>query len=183
MDRYHTQHYSKRIRNNRRIKLHLIDVIREHAHDLELDMDELQWLNYEDLLELAVPAMNKSLKITLGQGQDWDNGKDAKVSIVRTHNSGANYSAGITGCSDKQHIQAVVYEPKQDQFYYFDFPVQKNPKGLPMTEHSIPFELDGTPKRITRLGPNKMWQYECPSFLDMSLKTNCEAEREIFLDV
>lgn len=170
MDRYHTQHYSKRIRNNRRIKEHLIKIIRQHGGDLAVDHEELQWLNYEDLLELAVPALNKALMITLGQGQDWSNGKDAKVSIVRSHNGGLNYTAGITGCSDKTHIQALVYEPKQDKFYYFDFPVQVNKKGQPMTEHSIPFELDGTPKRQTRLGANKMWEFECESFAAMAMK-------------
>lgn len=177
MDRYHSEHYRKRISNNRRIKQHLLKIISEHALDLELDQDQLHWLNYEDLLELAVPAMNKALMITLGVGQDWSNGKDAKVSIVRTHSAGKGYSAGITGCRDKKHIQAIVYEPKLDKIYYFDFPVQLNPLGLPMKEHSIPFNLDGTPKRMTRNGANKMWTYECASFGEMAMKS-CTVDQQ-----
>jgi hypothetical protein len=161
--------YTKRINDQQQIKQHLIEQIQRHqTRDFPWTRAQLEWLNYEDLLELAVVCVRPDLSIVLGSGQDWSDGRDGKVSIARINNYGRNYSAGITGCRNKTHIAAVVWEWKQQKFYYFDFPVQLNKRGEKMTEHTIPFDLDtGYPKRITRNGENQMWQYECSSFEDL----------------
>jgi len=168
MDRLKATWYSKRIKQNRNIKNYLINIIKKHrTSEVEWADVELFCLNYEDLFEIAVAVVNKDCSIILGEGQDWSCGRDGKVSIARTHSYGKNYTAGITGCKNKKHIVALVYEGIQEKFYFFNFPAK-------IDEHSIPFDLEtGEPKRITRTGPNAMWQnYECASFEDMVLKNN-----------
>lgn len=158
MQRYKKDWYDKRIKQNRNIKQHLIKVILKYKERaLKWSDEELFCLNYEDLFEIAVATVNKNCDIVLGAGQDWSCGRDGKVSIVRTHNYGRAYTAGITGCSNKTHILALVYEGIQEKFYYFSFPVQ-------MTEHSIPFDpVTGDPRR-----DNYMWRnYECANFKEM----------------
>lgn len=161
--RYNKSWYDKRIKQNRNIKKFLIDIILSYKEiGLDWSDKELTCLNYEDLFEIAVATVNKTCDIVLGKGQDWSCGRDGKVSVVRTHNYGQNYSAGITGCKHKKHILALVYEPIQEKFYFFNFPAW-------LTEHSIPFDAyTGDPKRYTRNGPNEMWDYySCDTFEEM----------------
>jgi hypothetical protein len=161
MQRYKKGWYDKRIKQNKNIKMHLINLILKYKEKrLDWSAPELFCLNYEDLFEIAVAAFNKKCNIVLGDGQDWSCGRDGKVSIVRTNNYGKNYSAGVTGCSNKDWILALVYEPKQEKFYYFSFPAK-------LKEHSIPFDVNtGEPKR-----DNYMWrEYECKTF-EIMVKT------------
>lgn len=164
-DRYKTPWYSKRIHENRMIKNFLIGKIEQHR-DLNLvwNQEDLYCLNYEDLLELAIAVVNKDLTITLGAGADYDNGVDAKFSIVRSHTYGEAYSSGITGCSNKEWIAACVYEARQNKFYFFSFAAK-------LTQHTIPFNTEtGEPIRVTQRGPNHMWKFaECETFEDMAL--------------
>ncbi len=156
--RYKKDWYDKKFMQNKIIADHLISIINEYKEPgFPWTTAQLMYLKYEDLFEIAVPTVEKSIAIVLGKGQDWSCGRDGKVSIVRSHSGGAAYSAGITGCKNKEHILALVYEGKQNKFYYFNFPSM-------LDEHSIPFELDGTPKRS-----NYMWEYECSSFEEMVL--------------
>lgn len=168
MKRFKKEWYDKRIKQNRNIKNHLIEIINENKDaNFAWKPEELFCLNYEDLLEIAVAVINVDCTIVLGAGKDWDCGRDGKVSIVRLHNYGKHYTAGIVGCKNKTHIVAMVYECIQEKFYYFNFPVA-------MDEHSIPFNVEtGEPIRTTSRGPNKMWdQYECTSFKQMVLENN-----------
>lgn len=163
MERYKKSWYDKRIKQNKMIKDHLITVIMKYKEvALKWSKEELYCLNYEDLFEIAVAAVNKKCSIVLGDGRDWSCGRDGKVSIARFHNHGTSYTAGVVGCKNKTHILALVYEGIQGKFYYFSFPVR-------MDEHSIPFDVEtGEPKRHTRIGPNRMWKnHECKSFEDM----------------
>lgn len=156
--RYKKSWYDKRIKQNKAIKDHLIKIILRHKEKtLNWKRHELFCLNYEDLLEIAVAAYDKTIDIVLGEGKDWSCGRDGKVSIVRMHSYGKKYSAGITGCANKDWVLSLVYEPKQGKFYYFSFPTQ-------LKEHTIPFTLDsGEPNR-----DNYMWEkYECASFEEM----------------
>lgn len=161
-ERYNQPWYEKRICQNRNIKDHLIKIIRKHREeDFPWIEEKLVYLNYEDIFEVAVAAVNKDISITLGMGQDISNGYDCKFSIVRM-NGGIKqpqYTAGITGCKNKKAILACVYEGIQEKFYYFAFPVS-------FGEHSIPFNRQtGNPLRT-----NYMWQkYECKTFEEMAL--------------
>jgi len=158
-DRFNADWYDKKIKQNTKIQKHLISIIEQNKNCyFPWNPKNLFCLGYEDLLEIAIATVNKKVSITLGAGSDFNNGADAKFSIVRKHNYGRNYSAGITGCANKEHILACVYEGIQDKFYYFSFPAS-------MQEHSIPFELNtGTPK-----DSNYMWGYKCISFEEMAL--------------
>ena len=163
MARLKTAWYSKRINQNRNIKNYLISVINKHmTEEVTWTNEELFCLNYEDLFEVAVAVVNKDCSIVLGEGKDWSCGRDGKVSIARVNSHGKNYSAGVTGCANKKHILALVYEGIQEKFYFFNFPARLN-------EHTIPFEVDtGIPKR-----QNYMWQeFECATFEEMVLKNN-----------
>ena len=168
MERLKALWYSKRINQNKNIKNYLIKIINKHrTEEVTWTNEELFCLNYEDLFEIAVAVVNLDCSIILGPGKDWSCGRDGKVSIARTHSYGKNYTAGITGCKNKKHILALVYEGIQEKFYFFNFPVR-------IDEHSIPFDLEtGDPKRWNRDGPNDMWEnYECKTFEDMVLKNN-----------
>lgn len=166
MKRYKSDWYNKRIDQNKKIKHHLIDIINKHKEaEFPWTTEEIMHLNYEDLLEIAVAAVNKNHEIVLGEGKDWSCGRDGKISIARYNGiNKALYSAGITGCKNKKHILALIYEGIQEKFYYFSFPVSLN-------EHSVPFDpTTGDPIRFTSRGPQRMWQYfECPTFEDMVL--------------
>lgn len=164
--RYKKEWYDKRIKQNKIIKKHLIRIIMSYKENtLNWTKRQLRDLNYEDLFEIAVAAVNKNDSIVLGAGRDWSCGRDGKVSIVRTNSYGKKYSAGITGCLEKEYILALVYEPINEKFYYFSFPPT-------LVEHTIPFEVGtGMPKRETKTGTHYMWEnYECKSFEEMVTK-------------
>jgi len=150
--------YQKRITQNKNIKNHLINVILENqVTDFFWTASDLRYLNYEDLFEIAVASANHQVSITLGEGSDLSNNVDCKFSIVRNNNYGKKYSALISGCENKDHIYACVYEGIKQKFYYFSFPAL-------IKQHTIPFELDGTPNRS-----NYMWRHEKTNLVEMAL--------------
>ena len=166
-ERYKKDWYDKRINQNKNIKKFLINKILQYKEkSLTWKRSDLMNLEYADLLEIAVTAVNKKTSIVLGEGQDWSDGKDGKVSIVRTHSYGTSYSALISNCKRKKKIAALVYEGIQEKFYFFNFPVT-------LVEHSIPFDLEtGNPKKFSQKGHNIMWKlYECKTFEEMALKS------------
>lgn len=155
MDRYKLDHYGKRIKQNSAIKNFCIGKILQHEPELGFTADELQSLNYEDLLEIAIAAVNKNISITLGIGEDFDNGFDAKATIVRVNSYGSRYSAGVK-CKHKKACYVLVYENYNDKFYFFAIPTTN------VVEVDIPFTDTGHPKRS-----NKWWKYECKDFEHM----------------
>ena len=166
--RYNITHYNKRIKQNRIIKSYLISKILENKEkNLNWTEEDLIYLNYEDLWEIYVAAVAKKCSIDLSTGKDWscEDWKvdpDGKVSIVRTNSYGRNYSAGITGCRNKEWIFALVYENIQEKFYFFSFPAK-------LDEHTIPFELEtGNPRKYSHgWRPVPIWKYECKSIEEM----------------
>ena len=155
--RFKADWYDKKINQNNKIQQHLISIIDKNKNSrFPWNTKDLYCLGYEDLLEIAIATVNKKLSITLGTGADFDNGADAKFSIVRKTNS--TYSALVPGCEMKEHILCCVYEGIREKFYYFSFPAM-------LDQHTIPFDrTTGDPKRS-----NYMWQYEYKSFKDMAL--------------
>jgi len=151
--------YAKKIKQNTKIQKHLISIIKDNADSkFPYKLKDLPRLGYEDLLEIAIAMANKKLTITNAIGEDFNNGADAKFSIVRKYNKGKSYAAGVTGCANKKHILCCVYEGIQQKFYYFSFPAT-------LHEHTIPFDRDtGEPKK-----DNYMWKHNYQSFKDMAL--------------
>jgi hypothetical protein len=158
-NRFKADWYDKKIKQNTKIQKHLISIIEKHkgAH-FPFEIKKLYCLGYEDLLEIAIATVNKKISITLGAGSDFDNGADAKFSIVRKYSGGTQYAAGITGCDNKEHILACVYEGIQEKFYYFSFPAT-------LKEHTVPFDKDTGAPKIS----NYMWNHEYKTFEKMAL--------------
>ena len=158
MSRLKEHWYNKRIKQNKNIKQHLISLIDQLKNSkFPWTKKELSYLNYEDLLEIAIATANKKISISLGAGSDFTNGYDAKFSTVRYNSAGKGYSALIPGCENKDHILACVYEGIQEKFYYFSFPAT-------LKQHTIPFELvTGEPK-----WNNPIWNYYYDNFKDMA---------------
>lgn len=95
---------------------------------------------------------------------------EVKMSSVRTYGYGKSYGAPVTNLHNKTcAIRVQVYERKQNKFYYFVIP-WKAYSWIPKTSNiEIPFNLDGTPRRIgTRSRIVNWWDYEVPSFKEMS---------------
>jgi hypothetical protein len=157
--RFKADWYDKKIKQNKKIQQHLISIIEKNKNSrFPWNIKDLYCLGYEDLLEIAIATVNKKISITLGTGADFDNGADAKFSIVRKYSGGKQYAAGVTGCGYKEHILCCVYEGIQEKFYYFSFPAM-------LEEHTIPFDIrTGEPKT-----ENYMWQHNYKSFKDMAL--------------
>ena len=151
--RYKADWYDKKIEQNRVIQNDLIGIINQHKEpNFPWSEDMLRYLENENLLEIAIATVNKSISIVAGNGMDFSNRTDAKLSIVRHHSGGTSYAAGIK-CKYKEFILAYVYEPIQKKSYYFAFPKNYN-------EHTIPFDRNtGAPKRN-----NYMWNHECTTF-------------------
>lgn len=156
MCRYNLNWYNKRIKQNKNLKDFLVGKIVEHDQKFKKQQQELYYLNYEDLLELAIAAANKDLKIVLGAGKDFDNGGDAKVSIVRLNCSGRRYSANVK-VKLKKLAQSLIYEPINEKFYFFVLP------SIHMQEIDIPFDFQGNPKTS-----NRWWNFEVSSFEHMA---------------
>jgi hypothetical protein len=162
--RYKAAWYNKRIRNNSVIKQFLINVIETHKEkDFPFVTDDLYYLNYEDLFEIAVATVNKTIGITLGAGSDWSDNKDGKFSIVRTNSYGRSYS-GLVNCRNKTYIRFMCYEEINNAFYFFNFPLKKF-KGATLKEFSVPFDtVTGLPKE-----GHWSWSWKANSFEEMAL--------------
>jgi len=158
--RYKADWYTKRINQNQVSSKFLINKINQYKEqDFPWTTGQLIFLKNEDLTEIAVAAFNKKISITLGAGADYNNGIDAKFSVVRTNNYGKGYSTLITA-TNKKFIVAVVFENIQSKFYFFAFPCT-------LKQHSIPFDpATGHPIRS-----NYMWDYECDTFEEMAMSS------------
>ena len=172
MDRYKLEHYSKRIKQNSAIKNFCISKILQHDPVIGYDADQLQSLNYEDLLELAIAAVNKNISITLGAGKDFDNGFDAKAVIARVNSYGKRYSGSVK-CRHKKACYVMLYENYHDKFYFFAIPTED------LIEVDIPFYLNGHPNKN-----NKWWKYACDTFEEMcKISAPKEDKTNIFEDL
>jgi hypothetical protein len=97
---------------------------------------------------------------------------DAKLSSVRTSGYGKSYSAPVTKIFNKTGaLRVQVYERKQNKFYYFSIPYNAY-SHIPKTSNiEIPFELDGTPRKIpARAVYENWWNYGVASFEEMANK-------------
>ena len=162
-DRLQIPWYEKRAKANRCIKKFLIDHIKKYNNEEleEKEIEMLKYLNYGDLLEIAIGVTSKNIKIALGVGEDFDNGWDAKMYSVRVHNSGRSYGASINAYN-KEKLVACLFEPIQEKFYFFAI---KNCKDMKYV--NIPFDQNGDPKRVSKGVPNEWWFYEKESLADM----------------
>lgn len=161
MDRYKTLFFEKRGSQNHVFAKFFKKIISKNKKkNFKLSNWHLDQLAYYDLGELAVAVSNPKLPILHEGNHDFACQIDMKCSVVRTHNYGRGYTAGISNCKNKKRILAVVLEPVTEKFYFFAF---ENSTGK--AEYSIPFDPITCEPKLS----NYMWCYEVPSFYDMAL--------------
>lgn len=123
--------YNKRLTQNKRIKDFLISKIKESGTDLGIPLKDLLVLNYEDLFELAVACVNKSISITLGANKDYDDMSDAKFAISQFRNNNKTKgcwtnSIAIKGSYWKEGpLRVCAYNTLADKFHFFFIPHQE----------------------------------------------------------
>lgn len=136
---------------------------------------QLGGLQISTLFEQALAQVGSHQMVSQDQGDLYRNGlySDAKLSTVRTSSYGTSYSAPVKKIFNKTGILRVqVYERKTNQFFYFAVP-RRAYANMPKTSNiEIPFELDGTPRRVpsrpTRRIYENWWNFEVPSWDEMA---------------
>lgn len=145
------------------------------------------WCNHtlENLLNMGIIQVSTAFEQALAHvgsheivghdcGDLYRNGvySDAKLCTVRSTSYGKSYAAGVTKIHNKLGgLRVQAYERIQNQFYYFVIP-RCAYEPIPKTSNiEIPFELDGTPRRVPR-GPTRVnwWQYEVHSWQELACK-------------
>lgn len=160
MDHYKKAWFEKRANQNELLCNFFLEIINTYKKkNFKLSTHQLNQLPYYDLGELAVAVCNSKLPVTHDNNHDFPYDIDFKCSVVRTHNYGKGYTAGITNCKTKKHILAVVLEPNKENFYFFAF---ENSTGK--DEYSVPFDPVTCEPKLT----NYMWCYEVPNFYKLA---------------
>jgi len=121
------------------------------------------WTNLGSLLEHAIHVTGNITKNNT-VGKDFDDISDAKLSSVRTFSKGKAYSGQVSNLHRKKGLlRVVMYERKQDKFYYFLIPYEAY-KHIPKSSNiEIPFNLDGSPKKENKCKVN-WWDYSKDTF-------------------
>lgn len=126
------------------------------------------YLQISTIFEQAIANVNKTICVESAHGRDFSDGSDAKLSSVRTCSYGKRYSAPVCSVHAKRGLLRVqVYERKQDKFYYFVIPHERYGHIAPTSNIEIPFELDGTPRRVNKCVYN-YWDNQVESFEAMA---------------
>lgn len=126
------------------------------------------------LFEQALAAVGGHEVVSLDKGDLYFQGhySDAKLSTVRTSNYGRAYSAPVTNIFNKTGtLRVQVYERKKNKFYYFAIPRRAYIEIPKSSNIEIPFELDGTPRRVPVRKVNvNWWNYEVKTWAEMAVK-------------
>jgi len=124
-------------------------------------------LSHGHLLEKAISRVGSIVREST-MGKDFADKSDAKAVSVRTCSKGKAYSAPVTNIHRKKgYLRVMVFERKQDRFYYFMIPGYAYSHIASTSNIEIPFEIDGDPKRINKCDIN-WWNYEVDTFNDIT---------------
>ena len=119
------------------------------------------------LFEKAISVQCKLIRES-SYGKDFANGDDAKLVAVRTHNYGTSYTAPVSGIHTKGGwLLVAVYERKQNNWFYFRIPHSAYCHIPKSSNIDIPFELDGTPRRVNQCNVN-WWNFKVTEFRDLA---------------
>ena len=135
---------------------------------------QLGGLQISTLFEQALAITGGHQVVSLDRGDLYRDGSysDAKLSSVRTSGYGQSYTAPVTRIFNKTGtLRVQVYERKQNRFFYFAIP-RRAYIGVPKSSNiEIPFELDGTPRRVPmRKVYVNWWRYEVKTWEEMAVK-------------
>ena len=135
---------------------------------------QLGGLQVSTLFEQALAIVGGHKVVSLDRGDLYRNGdySDAKLSSVRTSTYGKVYGAPVTSIFNKTGtLRVQVYERKQKRFFYFAIPRRAYIDVPKSSNIEIPFELDGTPRRVPVRKVNvNWWRYEVKSWKEMATK-------------
>ena len=135
---------------------------------------ELGVLQVSTAFEHALAHIGNHEVVSLDKGDLYREGSysDAKLSSVRTSGYGKQYSAPVTNIFNKTGtLRVQVYERKQNKFYYFAIPRRAYIDVPRSSNIEIPFELDGTPRRVPKRKVYvNWWRYEVSSWEEMASK-------------
>lgn len=122
-------------------------------------------LTKSTLLEVAI-SVKKNLERYDTEGQDYVDGSDAKTASVRWSNEGKSYGAPITSVHNKKGLlRCLIYERRNDKFYYFLIPHDAYKHITSTSNIEIPFDVDtGNPRRDSRYKIVNWWDFEVSSF-------------------
>lgn len=127
-------------------------------------LSSLGGLQVSTLFEHALANEGGHELVSLDKGDLERNGEysDAKLATARTCSNGTTYSAPVKGLHTKVGpLRVQVYERKQHKFYYFVIPNSAYSHIAKSSNIEIPFDLDGTPRRITsRTVAVNWWDFE-----------------------
>lgn len=112
-------------------------------------------------------ARANGTEVVSTDSHDLSDGSDAKLVTVRTSSGGKTYSAPVHGFKNKTGpLRVQCYERLTNKFYYFVIPYWSYCDMSGKSTIEIPFELDGTPRRVCK-GKKKWanwWDFEVKSF-------------------
>jgi hypothetical protein len=119
---------------------------------------------FEKALEVQCNLIRESTA-----GKDFVTGQDAKCIVARTSNYGQGYSAPIFKLQAKTgDLLVSCYERKQDKWYLFRIPYSAYKHISKTSNIDIPFELDGTPRKVpSRAVKRNWWTYEVTDIKDL----------------
>ena len=116
------------------------------------------------LLEVAI-SIKKGLERHDTEGRDFVDGSDAKCASARWHRKGQSYGAPITNVHTKEGLlRAVIYERQFDKMYFFLIPQEAYSHISKTSNIDIPFNLNGTPHRNSKVQNINWWEFEVPDF-------------------
>jgi hypothetical protein len=135
---------------------------------------KLGGLQVSTLFEQALAVVGGHKVVSLDKGDLYREGaySDAKLSSVRTSGYGKSYTAPVTNIFNKTGtLRVQVYERKQNKFFYFAIPRRAYIEVPKSSNIEIPFEIDGTPRRVPKRKVYvNWWRYEVASWNEMATK-------------
>jgi len=185
-NRYNKSHYDKRINQNNRMQQFLIDLIEKHKEkNFPWTQDQLIKLKNEDLAEIAVVAVNKSLQMMLGKGQDCNDGSDVKCIVSQHRNNIKKHkhtglahwtnSFTIQGVNQKiGALRVVAYNIIADDFEFFYIPRRAfNAKRIEIIIERFKLKQGQKPNFTGKLADGKKckwYVHRCKTFEEMATK-------------
>jgi hypothetical protein len=189
-ERYRKSWYDKKISQNLAFEKHLIKIIKKHQEkSFPWTPAELSKLQYEDLAEIAVAAVNKKLSITVKHKEDHSDKSDTKCVIGQYRNNNRcdpktgkshwMHSYSITGVKNKEGaLRVVAYNTILEIFEYFYIPAdcydntaKSNKVEIILETFSVTpgEEPEFTGNQVTK---SKWLEYKCKSFEEMALSNH-----------
>lgn len=142
------------------------DASQEFIQSLRVSVQDGTWANMGGILEKAISTKGKIPRRDT-VGMDFHDQSDAKITTAHVNHQKKTYEARVNKVHAKQgHLRVMCYERMKDTFYYFLIPNSAYAGLTKSSSITIPFNPDGSPRRINRCSVN-WWAFECDEFEHM----------------